>query len=38
VSKASYELSFKTAFDHIVVNDDLPKAQKQAEDIVTAFL
>src|SRR5690348_7987922 len=38
VSKASYELSFKTAFDHIIVNDDLQKAQKQAEDIVKAFL
>jgi guanylate kinase len=38
VNKASYELSFKTAFDHIIVNDDLQKAQKQAEDIVTAFL
>lgn len=38
VNKASYELSFKTAFDHIIVNDDLQKAQKQAEDIVKAFL
>lgn len=38
VNKASYELSFKNAFDHIVVNDDLEKAQKQAEDIVKTFL
>lgn len=38
VNKASYELSFKQAFDHIIVNDDLEKAQKQAEDIVKAFL
>lgn len=38
VNKASYELSFKNAFDHIIVNDDLEKAQKQAEDIVKAFL
>jgi guanylate kinase len=38
VSKASYELSFKTAFDHIIVNDNLEKAQKQAVDIVEAFL
>ena len=38
VNKASYELSFKTAFDHIIVNDDLKKAQKQAEDIVKAFI
>jgi guanylate kinase len=38
VNKASYELSFKNAFDHIIVNDDLTKAQKQAEEIVKAFL
>ena len=38
VNKASYELSFKNAFDHIIVNDNLEKAQKQAEDIVKAFL
>jgi guanylate kinase len=38
VNKAAYELSFKQAFDHIIINDDLQKAQKQAEDIVKAFL
>lgn len=38
VNKASYELSFKQAFDHIIVNDNLEKAQKQAEDIIKAFL
>ena len=38
VNKASYELSFKNAFDHIIVNDDLEKAQKQAEEIVKGFL
>lgn len=38
VNKASYELSFKAAFDHIIVNDDLRNAQKQAEDIVKSFL
>jgi guanylate kinase len=38
VNKASYELSFKHSFDHIIVNDDLEKAQKQAEEIVKAFL
>jgi guanylate kinase len=38
VSKASYELSFKHSFNHIIVNDDLEKAKKQAEDIVKAFL
>lgn len=38
VNKASYELSFKNAFDYIIVNDDLKRAQKQAEEIVKAFL
>ena len=38
VNKASYELSFKQAFDHIIVNDDLEKARKQAEEVVMAFL
>lgn len=38
VNKASYELSFKQAFDHVIINDDLEKAQRQAEDIVKGFL
>ena len=38
VNKAAYELSFKQAFDHIIVNDDLEKARKQAEEVVMAFL
>ncbi|MGZ3881255.1 MAG: guanylate kinase [Flavisolibacter sp.] len=37
VNKASYELSFKHSFDHMVVNDDLERAKKEAEDLVTAF-
>jgi len=38
VNKASYELSFKHSFDHIIINDDLKKAVKQAEDIISAFI
>jgi guanylate kinase len=38
VSKASYELSFKHSFDHIIVNKDLPTACKEAERIVGAFI
>ena len=38
VNKASYELSFKHSFDHIIVNDDLQRAVKQAEQIVSTFL
>ena len=38
VSKASYELSFKHSFDHIIVNDNLEKACRQAEEVLSAFL
>ena len=38
VNKASYEISFKNNFDKIVVNDNLQKACKEAEEIVTAFI
>ncbi len=38
VNKASYELSFADQFDHVIVNDDLDKACKEAERIVEEFL
>ena len=38
VSKASYELTFKHSFDHVVVNTDLEKACREAENVVSAFL
>ncbi|ULQ56087.1 guanylate kinase [Flavihumibacter rivuli] len=38
VNKASFEISFKHHFDHIIVNDDLDKACSQAESIIVAFL
>lgn len=38
ISKASYELSFKNQFDRIILNDNLERACKEAENIVTAFL
>src|SRR5690349_8400988 len=38
VSKASYELSFKHSFDHIIVNDNLARACQQAEEIVSSFI
>jgi guanylate kinase len=38
VSKASYELSFADQFDHVIVNDDLDRACKEAEKIVRDFL
>ncbi len=38
ISKASYEISFKEQFDKVVVNDNLEKACRQAEELVAAFL
>jgi len=38
VNKASYELSFKHSFDHIIVNDNLDRACRQAEEVLSAFL
>ncbi|HUR65846.1 MAG TPA: guanylate kinase [Chitinophagaceae bacterium] len=38
ISKASYEMTFKDRFDHIIINDKLEKACKQAEKIVRKFL
>jgi guanylate kinase len=38
VNKASYELSFKHSFDHIIVNDNFERACKHAEEVITAFI
>ena len=38
VNKASYEISFKEHFQHVIVNRDLPAAQAQASEIVSNFL
>lgn len=38
ISKATYELSFKEHFDHIILNDALEKACNEAGDIVADFL
>ncbi len=38
VNKASYELSFKHSFNHIIVNSNLPQACKEAEAVVSAFI
>jgi len=38
ISKASYELSFSSRFDHIIINDDLPRACEEAEQVVRKFL
>jgi guanylate kinase len=38
VNKASYEISFQHSFDKAIVNDQLDRACKEAEKIVTGFL
>ena len=38
LAKASYELTFAPQFDHVVVNDDLGKAQQEVYQLVKDFL
>jgi guanylate kinase len=38
VNKAAYEISFKQHFDKIIVNEELEKACRQADEAVRAFL
>jgi guanylate kinase len=38
VNKASYELSFKHSFDHVVINTDLAKACAETEKLVYDFI
>lgn len=38
LAKAGYEMTFAPKFDHIVVNDDLTKAEEETYQLVKAFL
>lgn len=38
INKASYEMKFASKFDKILINDDLGKALKEAEQMVKEFL
>ena len=38
INKASYEMTFKDRFDHIIINDKLEIACKEAENSVREFL
>lgn len=38
VNKASYELSFKHSFNHIIINSDLEKACLESRNLVSAFV
>lgn len=36
--KAEFEMSFETQFDVTIINDDLERAKKEAEELVKAFI
>lgn len=38
VNKASYEMTFKNSFDHVIVNSDLAKACAEAERLLREFV
>jgi guanylate kinase len=38
IDKASYELSYKSQFDRVIMNDELPRACAEAEQAVREFL
>jgi guanylate kinase len=38
VEKASEELEYASTFDHIIVNDDLTKAQEEVENLIKNFI
>lgn len=38
VSKAAYEMTFKDQFDHVILNDELPRACKEAEQLIRNFI
>ena len=38
LAKASYELTFAPQFDHVVINDDLKKAEQEVYELVHEFL
>lgn len=38
IAKASYEMTFASQFDHVVVNDDLDKAKTETYELVRDFL
>jgi len=38
IGKAEFELGFAPQFDRVIVNDDLEKAKKEAEEIIRDFL
>lgn len=38
IKKAKFEMTYARRFDHVIINDDLNKAIKEAEDLLRSFL
>lgn len=38
IERAEMEMSYKNKFDHIILNDDLEKAKKEAEEIIKKYI
>ena len=38
LARAAYELTFAPKFDHVIINDQLPRAQQEALAIIKQFL
>lgn len=38
IERAEMEMSYKNKFDHIILNDDLEKAKKEAEEIIKEYI
>ena len=38
IKRAEFELSYADKFDHVIINDDLQKAEKEAYDLISDFI
>lgn len=38
IERAEMEMSYKNKFDHVILNDDLEKAKKEAEEIIMKYI
>ncbi|KAB2838669.1 MAG: guanylate kinase [Melioribacteraceae bacterium] len=38
IERAEMEMSYKNKFDHVILNDDLEKAKKEAEEIIKKYI
>ncbi len=38
IKRAEFELSYADKFDHVIINDDLQKAEKEAYELISSFI